>query len=78
LLPCNICVAEHGPTFYIPAKKVPDAFPQHQKWSCGYPQNSGCFDLCTYEKTANGGAIFTEAKKSAVEILGNKCRVPVR
>ncbi len=81
LLPCNICVAElrqdkYAP-FYIPSPKVTaHTYPESQSWSCQWQEHTGCFDLCRWEKGADGKTRFTTAVRSAVEVVGDRCKTP--
>ncbi len=74
LLPCNICVADTKQNKYAPF-----VFPEvkakiySQKWTCKWEGQLGCYDLCTWKKTADDKAEFIAAVRSAVEVVGQRC-----
>lgn len=74
LLPCNICVADTKQNKYAPF-----VFPEvkakiySQKWTCQWEGQLGCYDLCTWKKTADDKAEFIAAVRSAVEVVGQRC-----
>ncbi|MEZ5921478.1 MAG: PAN domain-containing protein [Parvularculaceae bacterium] len=77
LLPCNICVADLRQNKYKPF-----VFPEVKAksystpWSCAWQENTGCHDLCSWHKTADGKAVFDVAVKSAVDVVGDRCKSP--
>lgn len=79
LLPCNVCVADASQNKYSPFliyKVSNHTYGAAKSWSCRWQENQGCFDLCTWNR--NTGK-FTAAARSAVDVVGSKCRQgPIR
>jgi hypothetical protein len=73
--PCNVCVApaDQDHTSYNPFllwRVNNQSYSSSKEWLCRAKANSGCFDLCTFDKKSGA---FLSAARSAVDLVGKVC-----